>query len=171
MIRRDIGVSASLARRFDIAEVRAAIEAASDTTKIFIGVDSERFKRCGIYYADYISAVVLHIDGCKGGQIFADVTTEKDYDNKMSRPFTRMMTEVHKAAELYLQLEDVLIGKDFEIHLDINPDDQHGSSCALQQAIGYIRGTCNVTPFVKPESWAASHVADRARELGLTKPA
>lgn len=158
-------------RKFNIEEIREVIASSSENSKIYIGVDSERYKKGGVYYADYISAVVIHIDGCKGGKIFADVSTERDYDNKLSRPFTRMMTEVYKAAELYMKLEDVLADKNFEIHLDINPDDEYGSSCAVQQAIGYIRGTCNVTPMVKPQAFAASYAADRARELGLTKTA
>lgn len=154
-------------RKFNIEEIREVIANSSEATKIYIGVDSERYKKNGVFYADYISAVVVHIDGCKGGRIFADISTERDYDNKLSRPFTRMMTEVYKAAELYLKLEDVLAGKHFEIHLDINPSDEYGSSCAVQQAIGYIRGTCNVTPKVKPASWAASTAADRGKEFAL----
>lgn len=152
-------------RQFDLEEVRESIRSATTESKIYIGVDSERYKREGVYFADYISAVVIHINGKNGGKIFADVTTERDYDNKLSRPFTRMMSEVYKAAELYMKLEDVLADREFEIHLDINKDERHGSSCALHQAIGYIRGTCNVTPIVKPDSWAASAVADQGKRF------
>jgi len=35
----------------------------------------------------------------------------------------------------------------------------------VQQAIGYIRGTCNVIPFVKPDAFAASYAADRLKDL------
>jgi predicted RNase H-related nuclease YkuK (DUF458 family) len=41
----------------------------------------------------------------------------------------------------------------------------HGSSCVVQQAVGYIRGMCNVTPMVKPEAFAASYAADRLKEI------
>jgi predicted RNase H-related nuclease YkuK (DUF458 family) len=53
------------------------------------------------------------------------------------------------------------MGHEVEIHLDINPDEIHGSSVALQQAIGYIRGTCNIVPMVKPNAFCASFAADR----------
>jgi predicted RNase H-related nuclease YkuK (DUF458 family) len=43
----------------------------------------------------------------------------------------------------------------------------HASSCVVQQAIGYIRGTCNVIPMVKPQAFAASYAADRLRGLSL----
>jgi predicted RNase H-related nuclease YkuK (DUF458 family) len=75
------------------------------------------------------------------------------------------MTEVYKTSELYLKLADVLEGRDVEVHLDINPDEHYGSSCVVQQAIGYIKGTCNVIPFVKPNAWAASYAADRFKSL------
>jgi predicted RNase H-related nuclease YkuK (DUF458 family) len=35
----------------------------------------------------------------------------------------------------------------------------------IQEAIGYIRGTCNVIPLVKPEAFAASYAADRLKGL------
>jgi predicted RNase H-related nuclease YkuK (DUF458 family) len=49
--------------------------------------------------------------------------------------------------------------------LDINPSEMHGSNCVIQEAIGYIRGTCNVIPLVKPEAFAASYAADRLKGL------
>jgi predicted RNase H-related nuclease YkuK (DUF458 family) len=49
--------------------------------------------------------------------------------------------------------------------LDINPDEQYGSSCVISQAVGYIKGVCNVIPFVKPEAFAASYAADRFKGL------
>ena len=75
------------------------------------------------------------------------------------------MSEVYKVSELYLQLAEVLEGRDVEVHLDINPDEQYGSSCVIQQAVGYIRGVCNVIPMVKPEAFAASYAADRYKSL------
>ena len=75
------------------------------------------------------------------------------------------MTEVFKVSELYLKLAEVLEGRSVEVHLDINPDDHYASSNVVSQAIGYIRGTCNVIPMVKPQAFAASYAADRMRSL------
>jgi predicted RNase H-related nuclease YkuK (DUF458 family) len=41
----------------------------------------------------------------------------------------------------------------------------HGSSCVINEAVGYIRGTCNVVPMVKPRAFAASYAADRFKGL------
>jgi predicted RNase H-related nuclease YkuK (DUF458 family) len=75
------------------------------------------------------------------------------------------MTEVYKIAELYLKLKDVLEDRDVEVHIDINPDEHYGSSCVISEAVGYIRGMCNVIPLVKPNAWAASTCADRLKSL------
>ena len=75
------------------------------------------------------------------------------------------MNEVYKISELYLKLHEALEGREVSVHLDINPNELHGSSCVVQQAIGYIRGTCNVIPMVKPHAWAASYCADRLKEV------
>ena len=75
------------------------------------------------------------------------------------------MNEVYKISELYLKLHEVLEGRDVEVHLDINPDEHHGSSCVISQAVGYIKGVCNVIPFVKPDAFAASYAADRFKGL------
>ena len=83
--------------------------------------------------------------------------------------FRSLMTEVYKVSALYLKLADVLEGRDVEVHLDVNPDDEHGSNCVLSQAIGYIRGTCNVEPMVKPRAFAASYAADRFRSLDTAR--
>ena len=77
------------------------------------------------------------------------------------------MNEVYKISELYLKLQEVLVDRDVEVHLDINPDDDHVSNVVLSQAVGYIKGTCNVIPLVKPNAFAASYAADRLKELKI----
>jgi len=89
----------------------------------------------------------------------------KDYDQKKSKPRFRLMTEVYKVSAMYLKLADVLEGRDVEVHLDINPDEIYGSSCVINEAIGYIKGTCNVIPLVKPDAFCASYAADRFKRL------
>jgi len=151
--------------KLNLAEVTAFIESQSLETKIYIGCDSERYRKDNIWYADFTLAIVVHIDGKHGCRIFGEVQTERDYDQKASKPTYRLMTEVYKISELYLKLADVLVDRDVEVHLDINPNEEHNSSVVLSQAIGYIKGTCNVVPLVKPQAFAASYCADRLKEI------
>ena len=150
-------------RKLDIEEVKAFIDAQSPETKIYIGGDSERFIIGDVWYADYTLAVVVHINGNNGCKIFGEVHRERDYDQRKDRPRMRLMNEVYKIAEMYLKLHDVLDGREVEVHLDINPNEMHGSSCVINEAVGYIRGMCNVVPMVKPNAFAASYAADRLK--------
>ena len=151
--------------KMNLAEVKKYIESQSPSTKIYIGADSERFKMNDKWYADYTLAVVVHIDGCHGCKIFGEVHREVDYDQKKSKPAMRLMNEVYKVSELFQSLADVLEDRHVEVHLDINPNEMYGSSCVVQQAIGYIKGTCNVVPMVKPKAFAASYAADRLKHV------
>jgi predicted RNase H-related nuclease YkuK (DUF458 family) len=149
----------------NIKEVQTYIESLSPQTKIYIGGDSERFKINGVWYADYATVIVVHIDGKHGCKVFGEIVRERDFDQKKAKPRMRLMTEVYKIAELYLKLKDVLEDRDVEVHIDINPDEHYGSSCVISEAVGYIRGMCNVIPLVKPNAWAASTCADRLKSL------
>ena len=152
-------------KKLNLEEVKAFIDAQSPETKIYLGVDSERFNLAGTWYADYITAIVVHIDGCHGCKIFGEVIRERDYDPRKDKPALRLMNEVYKVSEMFQKLADTLEDRYVEVHLDINPDEMYGSSCVVQQAIGYIRGTCNVIPLVKPRAFAASYAADRFKSF------
>jgi len=151
--------------KLNIQEVKDFIQSQSPDTKIYLGADSERFHMNGKWYADYTLAVVVHIDGRHGCKIFGEVQRELDYDHKKNKPALRLMNEVYKVADLFHELIDVLEDRHVEVHLDINPDEHYGSSCVVQQAIGYIKGTCDVVPMVKPKAFAASYAADRLKHV------
>ena len=145
----------------NIDEVKQYIDTQGPNTKIYIGGDSERFRLNGQFYADYMLVIVVHIDGKHGCKVFGEIQRERDYDQKKNKPRMRLMNEVMKIADLYLRLADVLEDRDVEVHLDLNPDERYGSNVVINEAIGYIKGMCNVTPLVKPDAWCASTVADR----------
>lgn len=151
--------------KLDIDVVQNYIRNSSKTSKIYIGGDSERFRHDDQWYADYATVVVIHVDGNRGCKIFGEVTREKDYDYKPGRPSLRLMNEVTKVANLYYLLADSIGDRFCEIHLDINPDDRFGSSCVVTQAVGYIMGTCNMRPKIKPNAFAASIAADRFKDI------
>ena len=153
-------------KKFDIEEVREFIKSCSDTSKIYIGADSERYcGKDGTWYADYTVAIVIHYDGCRGCKVFGEVTKERDFDKKINKPSYRLMQEVVKAGQMYLDLAESIGDRYFEVHLDINPNVIHGSNSVVQQAVGYIRGMCNVVPFIKPRAFAATCAADRLKEI------
>jgi predicted RNase H-related nuclease YkuK (DUF458 family) len=162
----------AMAKKIDIEEIRAFLAGCGPDTKVYIGTDSERFKNQGVWFADYITAVVVHIDGSRGAKVFGEVHRERDFDQRVDRPFNRMMKEAMRSAEVFLMLKEVLYDFEVEVHLDISADEMNGSNVAAQAAVGYIKGMCNVTPILKSKdgfgggpSFAASFAADRLKEF------
>lgn len=154
-----------MSKKFDLDEVKRCIADSSASTAVYIGADSERYKRHGVWYADYTVAIIVHIDGRHGCRVFGESTVERDFDPRKDKPRMRLMTEVMKAAAMYLELAEVIGDRHCEVHLDINPDEEHGSSCVIREAVGYIRGMCQMEPKVKPDAFAASYAADRLKEV------
>jgi|AntRauTorckE6833_2_1112554.scaffolds.fasta_scaffold30132_3 predicted RNase H-related nuclease YkuK (DUF458 family) len=74
----------------------------------------------------------------------------------------RMMDEAQRTIDITYSLMDTLnaYNIDFEIHLDMNSSERHSSYLALKEAIGYVQGM-GWKAVVKPESIAATYVADR----------
>jgi predicted RNase H-related nuclease YkuK (DUF458 family) len=154
-----------MSKKIDIQEVSDFIKQQGPGTKVYLGADSERYRLNKDWWAEYTVAVVVHINGNSGCKIFGEITRERDYDQKASKPSMRLMNEVYRVSDMFQRLALVLEDREVEVHLDINPNEMHGSSCVVQQAIGYIRGTCNVVPMVKPDAFAASYAADRLKSL------
>lgn len=153
----------TIMNKIKIEELRQFISEQSPDSKIYIGCDSFRHKKNGKWFASYTTVVVVHINGRNGCRVFGDISSEPDYDQKKSRPAMRLMNEVYKAVAMLEQIIDVVEDREIELHLDINPNKKHGSSCVIDQAVGYVRGVAGIDPKVKPEGWAASHCADHFR--------
>jgi len=149
--------------RFNLQTVKDYIRTSSADTKVYLGADSERVNVGDLWFADYTLAVVVHKDGKHGCKIFGDVQRERDYDQRSDKPSMRLMQEVYKVSELYQSLADVLEDRYVEVHLDINPSERYKSSLVVAQAVGYIKGTCNIDAQVKPHAFAASYAADRLK--------
>ena len=145
--------------------VKTFIENTSASTRIYIGADSERHRRGGVWFSDTAVVVVIHYDGKRGAKVFGEIVTERDYDQSRDKPRMRLMNEAIKAAQMYLDLAESIGDRKCEVHIDINPDFKHGSSCVINEAVGYIKGMTGVTPKVKPSAWAASIAADKFPSL------
>lgn len=150
----------------DSVEITKYLKTVPDNTKLYLGCDSSRSKDSeGNWWAEYAVVLVVHKGGNKGCKIFGEIFKERDYDKKASRPSFRLMNEVYKVAEFYLNNFEMFEEFETEIHIDINPNLKYGSSCVISQAIGYIKGTCGFEPKVKPEAFGASYAADRFKSI------
>lgn len=156
-----------------LEKIKDKLRTVSKNSRVYIGCDSSRKRRQGDgqRMANYSTAVVIHkIDENgigRGCNLFITNEQEVDHDQNPSKPFQRMMNETYKVVEAYQQLEDVLKEHQVEIHLDLNDDKTQGSNCARNAAVGYVKGVTGIQPETKPESWAASHAADRGTRGGV----
>lgn len=140
-----------------IEEAREAIRKSSKESSVYIGGDSIRFKKDGVWYARYSVVVILHYETKHGCKLFYDTSVQRDYGNMKQRLLTETMLTVNIA----LELVDVIGDRHFEIHLDLNSSPKYKSNCAVSEALGYVRGTVpSATAKIKPDAFAATHCAD-----------
>ena len=143
------------------AEIEQYLNDMPANSSVYIGADSVKFKRKGVWYARYTVAFIVHIASKHGGKIFHATETERDFDPKKDKPRMRLMNEVYKAVGVYMDFAEVLEDLPVEIHIDINSDDKHNSHIVLREALGYVKGMTGKTGVAKPDAWAASHAGDR----------
>jgi predicted RNase H-related nuclease YkuK (DUF458 family) len=142
---------------FDFEEIRQAILESPVDSSVYIGADSKVFSSHGNPMVAYVTVVILHYGSSKGAKIFKSHRTDRYYGQIRQR----LMTEVTDAICAGTEIMDVIGDRGFEIHLDINRDERYKSSEIIKEATGYVMGTLGFEPKLKPESFAASSVADR----------
>lgn len=82
----------------------------------------------------------------------------------------RLLREVWLSVSLGLELSRVVpSGIEMQIHIDANPVPKHRSSRYVQELVG-MAVSQGFRAVIKPESWAATHTADRVVR-GLSGPA
>lgn len=138
-----------------------AIKASSETSSIYVGCDSVRFKKGGKQFARYATVVVLHMDSAHGCQLFYKEDVLPDWGKKTESLVNRLIQEAAFAIEATEAIAPHIGDRHFEVHLDINAHEAHASNKAATQACGYVLGVTGVKPKIKPEAFAAMFAADR----------
>lgn len=137
---------------FNMEEIFKAIEESSLDSSVYIGCDSAEL---GANEVAYVTVIILHHDSCNGGRVFKDVKIEKCYNMRQ-----KLIREVSFVAEHGEKLLDVIGDRNFEVHLDVNPNKSAGSNVVLKEAVGYILGVLGIQPKLKPNAFAASCASD-----------
>lgn len=142
---------------FDYDEIREAIATTSQKSAVYVGADSQVYRRRGKSYVAYVTVIIIHIDGEHGGRLFKQVEVERDFGQTR----LRLMNEVYKASAASIEIMEAVGDRHFEIHLDINPDEKYKSNLVVKEATGYVLGMLGIWPKIKPEGFAASTISDR----------
>lgn len=108
----------------------------------------------------YISTVVLYNEGHGGNILYMQDEVKRIPD---SQRFDRLFKEVLKASALAQYIQKVLEENKkyipITVHIDINSKENTGSNNVYDAGVGMIK-SLGFECFGKPDSWAASHVAD-----------
>lgn len=124
--------------------------------KVIIGTDSEHLVTKN---ADFVTAVVVHRVG-NGGRYFWRHIELGKFHTLRDRIIQEVLLSLEIAKEVLVELrkEAYMIPWEFEIHADVG---ENGATKALiQEVVGMIRAN-NFEARTKPNSYAASKVADR----------
>jgi len=148
----------------ELEEIKEFLINVEPNSKIYLGCDSQKYKKGKTMYARYTTVLVVHMGGRHGCRVFGYTERERDYDKNLDKPRMRLMNEAYKVCGLYLavaeELEEYYANDAVEIHLDINPNKKHNSSIVINEACGYVIGMTGLEAKAKPEAFAASYCAD-----------
>lgn len=124
--------------------------------KVIIGTDSLHLPS---KYADFVTAIVVYRVG-NGGRYFWRRIELGKFHTLRDRIIQEVLLSLDIAKGVLAELEGHAKGMnwDFEIHADVG---ENGATSALiQEVVGMIRAN-NFEAKTKPDSYAASKVADR----------
>ena len=123
--------------------------------KVTIGTDSELLAG---KKADFVTAIVVHRVG-NGGRYFWRRFELGKFHNLRDRIIKEVLISLEVAEKVLTELKKFPLPEfDFEIHADIG---ENGPTKAMiQEVVAMIRAS-NFQAKTKPESYAASNVADR----------
>lgn len=123
--------------------------------EIVVGTDSQPHNGAGV---DFVTAIVIHRVGCGGIYFWKRIVNKKHYVLRQ-RMYEEATLSLATADEVLTLLhKDGVTKYDVEIHVDIGAFGETREMIA--EIVGMVRGSgYNVK--TKPESYAASKVADR----------
>tara|TARA_Y100001963_G_scaffold21067_2_gene27070 strand:+ start:1977 stop:2459 length:483 start_codon:yes stop_codon:yes gene_type:complete len=124
-----------------------------DDLKFYIGCDSQ-FRRGKVVYG----VVLVILREGKGGSGYFNRIHKRGRITTQQRLFQETYYAVKLATRINPLLESIGY-KVEEIHTDLNPNKNYVSSTMIQQCLGFIKGM-GFEGKTKPNSWAASSVAD-----------
>lgn len=124
--------------------------------KVIIGSDSQRYQEGGV---DFVTAVVVHRVGNGGRYFYRHLKADRKFHTLRDRITEEVMLSL-RTAQAFLEASKALKAPefDFEIHVDVG--ENGATKTLIQELVGMIRAN-NFEVRTKPQSYAASKVADR----------
>lgn len=135
-----------------VADVVAAVRELTRDARVVlhIGTDSQEASR----HTDYVTVIAALLPG-HGGRVF--------YRHKTTTRTKSLSQRLFHEAELSLEVAHQIaaaLACEITVHVDANEDERHRSSNYVQALAGMVVGN-GFRVHLKPDSWCATHVADR----------
>ena len=100
--------------QFEYSDIFQQIEKSSLESSIYIGCDS---KEMGDEIV-YVAVIIIHYDSRHGAKIFKHyIIKDNQHDIKK-----KLMFEIETIVDVALKLQPIIGGRNFEVHVDLNPD-------------------------------------------------
>ncbi len=123
--------------------------------KVMIGTDSELYHKTE---ADFVTAIVVHRVG-NGGKYFWRREKLSQLYTLRDRIVREVVISLDIAKDVLAYLKRAEAPQfDFEVHVDVGENGE--TKTMIQELVGMVRGH-NLEARTKPESYAASSIADR----------
>jgi hypothetical protein len=157
----DLRFKSSLGLTLDVGQVLHAIlefmqADPKRTYKITLGTDSEMMRDGR---ADFVTAIVVHRVGNGGRYFWRHAELPDVFHTLRDRIIQEVLLSLDIAKNILKTAQDLNLPKfDFEIHVDVGENGD--TRTMIQELVGMIRAH-NFEAKTKPESYAASNVADR----------
>lgn len=129
--------------------------------KIIIGSDSEKNSSVS---ADFVTAIVIHRVGNGGRYFWRHILVKRNFHTLRERILEEVLMSLDVAKEILERLKILAAQEkscpewDFEIHVDVG--ENGASRTMIQELVAMVRAN-NFEAKTKPDSYAASKVADR----------
>jgi hypothetical protein len=143
-----------------IADLAAFVrDNARDGQAVHVGTDSQQHG----FHTQFVSVLAIVNPGRGGRAAYL-----RDRVPRITSLRERLLREVWRSVELALTLDDVVPGE-LTVHIDANPVATSRSSAYVQELVGLVVGQ-GFRARIKPESWAATHAADRVVKRSSRTP-
>jgi predicted RNase H-related nuclease YkuK (DUF458 family) len=127
--------------------------------RVVIGSDSQARHVNGKSEIDFVTALIVHRTG-SGGRYFWKKERVQKVPVLRDKIYTETLMSLAAARELVPLLREAVSPAkyDFEIHIDVGP--LGPTRDMIKEVTGMVTGN-GFTAKTKPDSWGASHVADK----------
>jgi hypothetical protein len=127
--------------------------------RLIIGTDSQIKRNNGAKETDFVTAIVIHRKG-RGARYFW--TKEKVYKIPVLREkiYTETMKSLQTAQEILPLIQMKIPGDKYDLEIHIDVGNNGPTREMIREVVGMVTGN-GFKAKTKPESWAASSVADK----------